>query len=117
LSPKGRTLIAANPASGIVATVDIRRRYVTRVVHFRSDGYPPAQSELAASSHDGRTVYFTSGPELYAYDAAFGVVRGPYRIGSAIVGLAFTNGDRRLLVVRATRQVAWLNAASGRRVR
>jgi hypothetical protein len=116
LSPNGRTLVAANPASALVATIDVRSRRVTRVVHFHSDGYPPAQSELAASSHDGRTVYFTSGPELYAYDAAFGVVRGPYRTGSAIAGIAFTKGDRRLLVVRSGRRVVWLNAATGKRL-
>jgi hypothetical protein len=116
LSPNGRRLVAANPALGLVATVDVRSRRVTRVVHFRTDRYPPGQSELAASSHDGRTVYFTSGPDLYAYDAAYGVVRGTYRIGSAIVGLAFTKGDRRLLVVRSDRRVVWLNAATGRRL-
>jgi outer membrane protein assembly factor BamB len=117
LSPNGRTLIAANPALGLVATVDVPSRRVTRVARFRSGGYPAAQSELAASSRDGRTVYFTSGSELYAYDAAYGVVRGAYRIGSAITGLAFTKDDRRLLVVRSDRRVVWINAATGKRVR
>jgi Tol biopolymer transport system component len=117
LSPNGRTLVAANPALGVVATVDVRARRVTHVVHFRTDGYPPAQSELATSSHDGRTVYFTSGPELYAYDVAYGVVRGAYRIGSPITGLAFTGNDRRLLVVRPDGRAVWLAAATGKRVR
>jgi hypothetical protein len=116
LSPGRRTLVAANPALGLVATIDVRSRRMTRVVHFHADGYPPAQSELAVSSHDGRTVYFTSGSELYAYDAAFGVVRGPYRLGTTVAGVAFTNDDRRLLVVRGDHRPLWLNAATGRRV-
>jgi hypothetical protein len=115
LSPNRRTLVAANPALGLVATVDVGARRVIHVVHFRSD-YPGAYTELAASSHDGRTVYFTSGPDLYAYDAAFGVVRGPYRAGSAVAGLTFTKGDRRLLVVREDWRVVWLNAATGKRL-
>jgi hypothetical protein len=117
LSPNGRTLFAANPTLRVVATVHVRARRVTRVVHFHPNGLPTAQSQLAVASHDGRTVYFTSDRELYAYDSAYHVVRGPYRVGSAVSGLAFTRDDRRLLVVHAGRRLDWLNAATGERLR
>jgi hypothetical protein len=116
LSADGRTVFAANPTLRLVATVDVRTRRVVRLTPFRGDGFGSTQSELAVSSHDGRTVYFTSGSELYAYDAAFHTVRGAYRIGAPATGLAFTAGDRRLLVIRNDRKALWLNAATGRRV-
>ena len=117
LAPDGRTVFAANPTLGLVATVDVRTRSVRRVAHFHTNGAPATQSELAASSHDGRTVYFTSGRELFAYDAAYNAIRGGYRTGATITGLAFTRDDRRLLVGRADHKVVWLNAATGRAVR
>jgi hypothetical protein len=117
LSPNGRVLIAANPALGVVATVDLRARRVTRVVRFATETGYAIQSQTAVVSHDGRTVYFTKGHELYAYDAAYAVVRGSYEVGAIATGLAFTKDDRRLLVVRADHRVSWLAAATGRRVR
>jgi outer membrane protein assembly factor BamB len=117
LAPNGRRLFAANPALGLVATVDARTQRVMRVVRFHANGFPPVQSERAVASHDGRTVYFTSGRELFAFDAAYGVVRGSYPVGATVTGLAFTRDDRRLLVVRADQRTLWLNAATGERVR
>lgn len=117
LSPDGRTVFAANPILRLVATVDVPQRRVVRVTHFHTNGFPATQSELAVASHDGRTVYFTSGRELFAYDAAYHTIRGAYRAGALVTGLAFTRGDRRLLVVRADHKVLWLNAATGRPVR
>jgi hypothetical protein len=116
LSPDGRALYAANPLLGVVATVDPAKRRVAKVVHFRVAGAPSSPSQLAAVSHGGRTVYFTSGAAVFRYDAAFGVVRGPYTLGRFVAaGLAFTPDDRRLLVVRSDGRVLWLDAASGRR--
>jgi hypothetical protein len=116
LSPDGHTLFASNPTLRLVATVDVRARRVTRVVYFHANSSPAAQSELAAASRDGRTVYFTSGRALFAYDAAYHRVRGPYRIGFPVAGLTFTRDDRRLLVVSADRRIAWFNAANGKRL-
>ena len=116
LSPDGRTVFAANPALRLVATVDVRTRSVGHVAYFHANGFPSTQSELAVASHDGRTVYFTSGRDLFAYDAAYRTIRGAYRIGTVATGLAFTRDDRRLLVVRADHKVLWINAATGRRL-
>ena len=116
LSPDGRTVFAANPTLRLVATVDVPTRSVVRVTSYRTNIVPATQSQLAVASHDGRTVYFTSGRDLYAYDAAYHTIRGAYRIGAPATGLAFTRDDRRLLVVRGDSSVRWLNAATGRRL-
>jgi Tol biopolymer transport system component len=116
LAPNGRTIYAANPTLRLVATVDVRTRRVTRVAYFHTNGFPANQSQLAVASHDGRTVYFTSGRELFAYDAAYHTIRGAYLVGATVSGLAFTRDDRRLLVMRADHRTLWLNAATGRRV-
>ena len=70
----------------------------------------------AAVSHDGRTTYFTAGRTLYAYDAAYRVLRGPYDAGAPIGGLAFSRDDRRLVVVRRDGRVRQLNAATGKTI-
>lgn len=117
LSHSGRMLFAANPLLGVVATVDPAVRRVIKVVHFPSTGAASSSSQLGIVSRNGRTVYFTSDASVFRYDAAYGVVRGPYSTGGVAAGLAYTRGDRRLLVVRADRTVVWLDAATGRRVR
>jgi hypothetical protein len=117
LSPDGDTLYAANPALGVVAIVDLRKQRVVRVDRFptRAESSPLAPN--AAVSHDGRTTYFTAGRSLYAYDAAYRVVRGVYDAGAPIGGLAFSRDDKRLVVVRRDGNVVRLNAATGRPIR
>jgi hypothetical protein len=114
LAPRGNVLYAADPALGIVATVDLQKLRVTRV-----DRYPTfvETAPLAANavvSHDGRTAYFTAGLSLFAYDAAYHVVRGAYDVGGPVAGLAFSRDDRRLVVVRSDGRVVRLNAATGK---
>ena len=67
-------------------------------------------------SHDGRTLYFSTGAGIWAYDAAFGRVRGPYYAGE-VVGMGFSPDDRRLYVVRRSGGVATLDAARGTTLR
>ena len=112
LSPDGKTLYAANPALGVVTTVDLPKLHVTRVDRFprQADNAPLAPN--AVVSHDGRTTYFTAGSSLYAYDAAYHVVRGPYGAGAPITGLAFSKDDRHLIVVRRGGSVVRLDAAT-----
>ena len=115
LAPDGRTLYAANPVLGLVATVDLPSLRVVRVVRFArrtADGGP---SRAAAVSHDARTVYFASGRSMYAYDAAYRRVRGQYDAGGAVAGLAFDRADRTLLVVRRDGRSVRFDAAIGRR--
>jgi hypothetical protein len=115
LGPEGRTLYAANPALGVVATVDLRSLQVVRVTHFHRRTAADPTSRPAAVSHDGRTVYFGAGRSLYAYDAAYGRVRGRYDTGGAVAGIAFGAGDRILRVVRRDGRSLWFDAATGSR--
>ena len=114
LSPDGRTLYAANPALGIVATIDLPKLRVVKVVHFLVDPESAMLAPSAVTSHDGRTVYFTAGRLLFAYDAAYHRVRGPYDLGTGIAGIAFDRHDRTLLVVTHTGRALRLDAATGR---
>jgi WD40 repeat protein len=118
LAPGGNRLLAANPAAGVVAELDLRQGKVVKVTRFRT---PPPSGSLASSaigavSHDGRTLYFSTGGSIWAYDAAFGRVRGPYAAGR-LVGMGFSPDDRRLYVVRAGGDVATLDAARGTTLR
>ena len=115
LAPDGRTLYAANPALGVVATVDLRSLRVVRVVRFRARTAADYPSRAAAVSHDGRTVYFAAGRSTYAYDAAYRRVRGSYDAGGAVAGLAFGPSDWTLLVVRRDGRAIRLDAATGMR--
>jgi len=116
LSANGDTLYAANPGLGVVATVDLSRQRVVRVDHFPTRAETAPLAPNAVVSHDGRTLYFTAGQSLYAFDAAYHVVRGAYDAGAPIGGLAFSPDDRRLVVVRRDGKVVRLNAATGKAV-
>jgi hypothetical protein len=115
LARGGRTLYAANPALGVVATIDLPSLRVVRVVRFHPAGTIDSTARAAAVSHDGRTVYFAAGPSLYAYDAAYHRVRGPYAAGSVVAALAFSPSDRMLLVVGRDGRALRFHAANGRR--
>jgi hypothetical protein len=114
LAPAGTTLYAANPALGVVATVDLARLRVTRVVRFHPLRHVDTASRGAAVSHDGRTVYFAAGNGVYAYDTAYQRVRGRYDVGGGIAGMALGRADRYLLVVRRDGSSMRLVAATGR---
>jgi hypothetical protein len=114
LGPDGRTLVAANPASGTVAQIDLGTVEVSRIAHF-PHGNIPNWTNVAFSPR-GDLVYFGGLIDLRAYDLRAGRVRGPYDVG-ALGGLAFTADGRRLLVLRPSgKQAIWLDAATGRRL-
>jgi hypothetical protein len=115
LAPDRRTLYAANPALGVVATVDLRSLRVTRVVRFRPRATVDPSARAAAVSHDGRTVYFATGRTLYAYDAAYRRVRGGYDAGGTVAGIGFGPGDWTLRVVRRDGRSLRLDASTGLR--
>jgi hypothetical protein len=117
LSPDGGTLYASNPALGVVATVDLAKKRVVKLVRFLRDPESAALAPSAVTSHDGRTVYFTAGRSLFAYDVAYGRVRGPYDPGAGIAGIAFGRIDRTLLVVTRNGRALRLDAATGRVLR
>ena len=120
LVPRHNRVIAANPALGVVAEVDLATHRVAKRARFTpaAGGDAAARrgraSLLAAISRNGRTLYFSNGRLLWAYDAAYGVVRGPYATGREIVGLGYGAGDRRLHVVRRDGVMLTFDAATGR---
>jgi hypothetical protein len=116
LAPDRRTLYAANPALGVVATVDLQNLRVVRVTRFGPQGGGDPAWRGAAVSHDGRTVYFAAGRTLYAYDAAYRRVRGGYDVGGAVAGIGFGPHDRTLRVVRRDGRSLALDAATGQRL-
>lgn len=119
LAPKKRTLYAANPALGVVAEVDLDRSRVVRVSRFKPAAKAPAGQKaatLSTISRNSRTLYFSAGRDLWAYDAAYGVVRGPYATNGKIVGVGYGAKDRRIYAVREDGRMLAFNAATGRRL-
>jgi hypothetical protein len=114
LAPDGSRVFAVNPALGVVAVVDLASKKVVRTASF--DGFgtaTPTSWPTAAVSRNGRTVYFASRRSVWAYDVAYGKVRGPYRIGAVVAGLGFSPDGKRLWIVRADGRVSLLDAARG----
>jgi hypothetical protein len=61
-------------------------------------------------------MYFSSGRDLWAYDAAYGVVRGPYATGGKVVGVGYGARDQRVFAVRKDGRMVAFRAANGERV-
>ena len=116
LSPDGRRLFATNPALGVVAEIDLERRSVVRTARFAAGAAPSRVSLPGTVSRSGRTLYFSGGRDLWAYDAAYGVVRGPYRTDGRIIGFGFGASDRRVHALRADGTLLSFDAATGRRL-
>jgi hypothetical protein len=106
-----RTALAANPALGVVAEVDLARSRVVRRAVFRPG--PGRGASRSALSPDGRTLSFSGGDRLWTYDRWSGRVRGPYRLRHEVTGLGFSPDGRRLLVARRTGRVLLLDPATG----
>jgi hypothetical protein len=117
LAPDGKTLYAANPAVGVVARVDLADSRVRGVTRFaKSEPVTGARAAtLSTISRNGRTVYFSAGRDLWAYDAAYGVVRGPYATAGRIVGVGYGRGDRQVFAVRKDGRMIAFRAATGER--
>jgi hypothetical protein len=120
LSPNGKTLFAANPALGAVAEIDLDSRRVVRTSSFvaeRTHDVRRAATLSGTISGNGRTLYFSGGRSLWAYDAAYGRVRGPYPAGAAILGFGYGRNDHRIHALLADGRMLTLDAATGTRIR
>lgn len=114
LSPDGRRLYAANPALGRVATIDLAARKIVSTARLAARSTAAdAFGSTGAVSRDGRTIYYTAGSPLWAFDSAYGRIRGPYDVGGLVAGVGFSPDDRHLLVVREDGTTAMLDAATG----
>jgi hypothetical protein len=118
LSPDGKRLYATNAAVGAVAEIDLATRKVVRTTRFPATRDLSGPAALTGSvSRNGRTLYFSPGKDLWAYDTAYGIVRGPYRTGGAISGFGFAAGDRRVHALRADGRMLTFDAATGATMR
>ena len=113
LSPDGRTLYAANPSLGVVAEIDLARHKVVSITRFQPAGADERESgAFGAVAPDGRTVYFSAGRDLLAYDTGSRTVRAPYRLG-AVIGVGVAPGGKTLLVVRPDQTAVSVSARTG----
>jgi hypothetical protein len=102
LSPDEKTLYMASPYLGRVTTIDVDELEVTRVVRFQ--GLPVADMNMrfgpgAAVTPNGRMLAFTGGRSVWRYDTAYGIVKRPVRLGSAVRGVGFRPNGRQLLAL------------------
>jgi hypothetical protein len=115
LSPNGRTLLAPNPALGVVAEVDLGKLRVVRTGELAAGG-TPSRGAVSAVSPDGRTLYVASGRALWAYETVAGRSRRLADAGGRIAGVAVGRGGERVYVVRADERVLVVDGATGRRL-
>ena len=67
---------------------------------------------FGAISPDGRTVYFTGGRGVLAYDTVARAVRAPYEVG-AVGGIGVDPSGRTVLVVKGDGSTVRLDAKTG----
>jgi hypothetical protein len=118
LSPDERTLYLANPYLGRVATVDLGKLEVGRVVRFAGlsgDNVNALIGPSAALTPNGRMLSLTGQRSVWLYDTAYGVVRHAASVRTSITGVGFRPDGRRLLVLQRHGPPVFLDAATGER--
>ncbi len=129
LSGDSRRLYLANPALGRLTAIDVRGSKLVRTVGFSHASNARLNFGVApnaALTPNGRVLAFSGGGNVWLYDTAYGVVRGPFaaaenlRVRSAVpisVGaVGFDAAGRRLLALTTDRARASFDAATGRRL-
>lgn len=119
LSPDEKSLYLASPYLGRLATVDLQKLELARVVRFRGLSENLVNMSIgpsAAVTPNGRMLAFSGSGSLWLYDTAYGVVRRALRSGPAIKGLGFRPDGRSLLAIRAPTTAIAFDAATGRRI-
>jgi WD40 repeat protein len=118
LGPDGQTLYVANAVTGRVAVVNLNDLSATQTAEFKAHASPSAdpQTQISRSviSQDGRTVFFTSGQGIWAYDTYSQKVNGPYLTDGQITGLGLSSDGKRLYVASTGQPLMVFDAASGR---
>lgn len=111
LAPAGDALFAPNPALDLVARIDLVEIGRLSTATFEGGGGDGATA--SAVSADGRTVYFARDRRLWAYDAAYDLVRGPYALDGAATRLGMAGRTLFVLGSGGTRRY---DAATGARL-
>ena len=96
LAPEGRTLFAANPALGRVATIYLPVRRVIAESQFKPER---GEETRIAISPDGSQLAFTNGTSLWSFDTNAGWARALPAGARQIADLGF-RGDGTLLLAR-----------------
>jgi Tol biopolymer transport system component len=96
LAPDGRTLFAANPAAGRVATIYLPARRV--VADSRFTPRPGGETRTAVSP-DGTQFAFTNGENVWSFDTNGNWAQNVATDGGAVADLGF-GPDGRLLLAR-----------------
>ncbi|MFZ0547018.1 MAG: hypothetical protein WAM60_16355 [Candidatus Promineifilaceae bacterium] len=119
LDPDEQKIYAANAALGIVAEVSLQEIMVTDQYQFPAHPLSArfeTGSSLNASliTADGKTLYFTDGRQLWAYDTATGDVSDPLLESDmgAVQGLSVSDDGRWLYVAQAERPLLVLPMAT-----
>ncbi len=111
LSPNGQMLYAANPALGLVVSVDLGSYDVTRAASFAPA--PSAAAPANTSVADGRALYFTGGQGLWRFDTASRQTQRLSTLDTLISSLALSLDGQRLWVARPAGPALLLDSASG----
>jgi hypothetical protein len=114
LAPDGGTLYAANPALGLVATVDLNTLQVASAGHFAAvpSTAPPAAPFSFGVAGD-RALYFSSGPQVWTFDEVTQQVKSLSTLDAPVSGLALGPEGHRLFVGLAGAAPLALDLATG----
>lgn len=97
VAPNGRTAVAANPATGVVARVDLERSSVESVSRFDAVAERSAYGGTAAIGRGG--AYFGYERDVWRYDLSTGAVTGPFTVRRRVLGIGIdpTGGAVRIV--------------------
>jgi hypothetical protein len=119
MAPDGMHAYAANPVLGRLAVLDLSSWTVGHVAAFpaitpvSSDEKSAARSLL---SPDGRTLFFTAGRVVWAYDTISGTVVHSYQAPSSVAGMGLNPDGTHLLLAGSDGKVTSVDLTSGEKV-
>ena len=119
LAPDGQTVYAANAALGVVAEVSLSSYRVIGKVEFPASSPPETMANDEAAtptnysvlSQDGQELYFSSGWDVWGYDAKTRQVHGPYLSNLPLRGLDLSGDEQHLYIALEGQSPLTLNLA------
>lgn len=119
MAPDGMRAYAANPVLGRLAVLDLSSWTVQHVASFPAVTPAPSDGRSAARSllsPDGKTLYFTAGKVVWAYETTSGTVDHSYQAPSSVAGIGLNPDGTRLLIADGEGKVTAIDLASGKLV-